>query len=352
MKRVNVRLWLFLMAVVFVFLWLSSTGLTYAGDGGVGDESLWPGEGGGKSYCTIEGFVKDMNWEAVPGIRVYLYTGMWPIEAVTDSRGYFKFEGGIYPDSTYYIAVNGRECDLGQYCLDPRYGQWYGMVRTDNDGYAFKYIHIERSAIVNVPAAALFSNTKYATIYYGTTQTSSFSHTMSFTVANQGISTGYETTKTAEYAFGGQPLTKWYVAKWHYAATFWNDFTSSWMGERGIRSTGIAGSEETWDWGTLPTEEYIDPNSLTSGYVDFPIASGTFKEGKYIETGSYTWSASIGVSFAISYSAFGVTISLDTAVTSTGTTTNWVSYIIDRRGDPDNKKGGMEIHIWDTSGAG
>jgi hypothetical protein len=142
------------------------------------------------------------------------------------------------------------------------------------------------------------------------------------------------------------------------------------MGERGIRSTGIAGSEETWDWGTLPTEEYIDPNSLTSGYVDFPIASGTFKEGKYIETGSYTWSASIGVPFAISYSAFGVTISLDTAVTSTGTTTNWVSYIIDRRGDPDpntlifrvytagtfydpdNKKGGMEIHIWDTSGAG
>jgi len=46
MKRVNVRLWLFLMAVVFVFLWLSSAGLTYAGDGGVGDESLWLGRAG------------------------------------------------------------------------------------------------------------------------------------------------------------------------------------------------------------------------------------------------------------------------------------------------------------------
>lgn len=361
-KRVNMRLWLVLIAAVFVVFVLSSAGTAYASDGGVGDEVLTPGEGGGRSYFTIEGYVNDMNFNSISGVTVILRY-VWPIYTTTDSRGYFRFqESFIEPNCVYEITVNGWKEYLGDYLFDPKYGQWYGRVKTDDVGYACVFIYMERSTIVNVPAAALFSNTKYATLYYGTSQKSSFSHELSFSVANQGIGTGYTTTISCEYIFGVEPLTKCYVTRWHYAATYYNDY------EKRIVKTGIAGSEDYWGWGTLSTEEYIDPNKLTSGYVDFPLARGTFIQATYREEGSYTWSARMGVPFAISYKAFGVTINLDVTVTSTGT--NWVTYVVDRRGDtnpdtlifrvytggafydPNNQKGGIELHVWDMSGAG
>jgi hypothetical protein len=241
-----------------------------------------------------------------------------------------------------------------------------GSVTTNSKGYAATTIFLDRSAIVNVPAAAMFSDTKYATLYYGIENTSSFSHTVTFQCPFVGITVSYTYSLSATYTFGCQPLTQFYVGRPFCFATFWDDCTT-----HGINATGISAVEPGWDWGTLPTTEYLNPNNLTGGSTDFPIAFGTLGEYHYAETGSCTWSSNGGVSFGISYSAFGFDIGLTTTVTTTSSQTNWVTYTVDRRGDNNTspvlyfraytqgalldtttKTGGLELHVWDMSGAG
>lgn len=354
------------LAVFIVFLWsVFMTEPVYAND--PPDAMLWPGDGGGGSLPpqTIKGYIRGYGGPA-SGLNVYLYYGAMTFETTTNAYGGFKFEGSwIDPNGMFWITVNGKLWDLGTWCDDASWNQWKGHIITDENGYVYTFIDLGRSAIVKVPAAALFSNTKYATLSYGMETTSSFSHTLSFSVAGSGVSTGYSTTTSAEYTFIVDPLIQAYVEKYHYAATYWDDTIQS------VVKSGISGAKPEWGWGTVPTEEYLDPNNLPSGYKDFPIAYGTSKQARYTETGSYTWSATAGVPFAMIYEAFGSILSLDTTVTTTSGATNWVSYLIDRRGDtnttpvlyfraytsgaildPDNEKGGMELHVWDISGAG
>jgi len=135
--------------------------------------------------------------------------------------------------------------------------------------------------------------------------------------------------------------------------------------------SGIGGAESWSDWGALLTQEYVDPNNLDpNSYKQWPLDPGLTKEAKYQETGSYTWKVSYGVPFAIAFPAWGKYVNLDATVASTQGTTNWVYYLVDRRGDTnpntlyfrvytagtfynsDQEIGGMELHIWDMSGAG
>jgi len=356
------------LAVFIVFLWsVFMTEPVYAND--PPDAMIWPGDGGGGSLPpqTIEGYVMGGGGPAPAGLNVYLYYGAMTFETTTDAYGHFEFEGSwIDPNAMFWITANGELYDLGTWCDDASWNQWKGWIITDENGYAYETIPLGRSVIVEVPAAALFSNTKYATLSYGIETTSSFSHTLHFNVAGSGIDTGYSTVTSAEYTFGVDALIQAYVGKYHYAATYWDDM------EPGVAKTGISGTLPEWDWGTFSTEEYLDPNNLPEdSYKDFPIAYGTFKQAKYTETGSYTWSASLGADFAITYEAFSIPIELDTTVTTTSGATNWVSYLIDRRGDTnttpelnfrvytsgaildsDSEEGGMELHVWDMSGAG
>lgn len=354
------------LAVFIVFLWsVFMTEPVYAND--PPDAMIWPGDGGGEPAPphTIEGYVMGAGGPAPAGVNVYLYYGSLTVETTTDAYGHFEFEGSwIVPNETFWITANGKLYDLGTWCDDASWNQWKGWIITDENGYAYETIHLGRSAIVDVPAAALFSNTKYATLYYGIETTSSFSHTLHFNVAGSGIDTGYTTTMMESTEFEGQPLLSWYVCRSHYAATYWDDT------KPGIAKTGISAIVENTFWHANLTSEYLDPNSLTEGYVDIPVPHGIKQRVTYTETGSYTWSASLGVDFAITYKAFSIPIELDTTVTTTSGATNWVSYVIDRTGDTnlntlifraytsgaildlDNDRGGIELHVWDISGAG
>lgn len=126
-------------------------------------------------------------------------------------------------------------------------------------------------------------------------------------------------------------------------------------------------------WGSAPTQEYIDPNTLTpeQGYFDFEGGKGTLNWYHYKETGSHTWSVSSGVGFAITYQAYGISIGVDATVAVTSGTESWVYFEVDRRSEasPDIRMfraysrgwplnpsknsgqgiGGMELHIWEIS---
>ncbi|MGQ9461426.1 MAG: carboxypeptidase-like regulatory domain-containing protein [Candidatus Bathyarchaeaceae archaeon] len=357
----NVRFWLVLMAAIFVFLWLSSAGVAHASDGGVGDESFWPGEGGEPSF-TVDGFVIDMNGEAIPNMKVFLNVGFWPLETTTDSRGYFMFVSSeILPNKVYEISVNGRKDELGIGCFDPHYCQLLGSVKTDDDGYGFKYIHIERAAIVNVTVAALFGNTEYATLYYGTESNYQFDHFLSFNVAVLGISTGYATSMSITYTekFWTLPSYSEYIYRPYYAITYFDETLGK------VISSGITEPLLNTDWSSDITHEYFNPHNLpTLEYVDFTVGPGG-KDWTYQESGSYTWKASV-VPFGIIFEAFGQMISIDITVTVTQGKTTWVRYEINNptgetmifrvytpgaKPDLQRQIGGMELHIWCISGA-
>lgn len=238
------------------------------------------------------------------------------------------------------------------------------LVHTNNNAYAYKAILLQPAAKVKVPAAALFSNTKYATLWFGL-QTG-FSHTLNFKSTLPGISIGYTTSKevTLTVEFKVNPDVKTYIGRKHYANTYWDDRKS---GGPGIVSTGISAEVETWDWSTYETREYIDPTSLKEGYMDFQLISGTTKKVTYKETGTRTLSASLGIDFAIQYKAFGIPLGLDVEVAVTSSRETWVAYEIynDSGGtlifrvytpgaihDPENKIGGVELHVWNMNGTG
>jgi len=358
MKR-KVQVWLLLMAAVLVFLWLTSTRTAYASDDGVGTESITPGEGGGLTNA-VAGFIDDEAGSPVVGMYVYLYADyVWPLGAVTDSRGFFMFHDpySIHPNSFYHISVNGEWLQLGVECLDKTYGQWYGAVQTDNKGVAWKFITLQRAAIVDVPAAAIFSNTQYATVYYGTQTSQGFSHSLSFSVPILGISVGYKTSENVAYTalFWSLPNHSQYINRPYYASTYFDDTVGN------IVATGITHEvPNTW-WGGLSTHEYLNKTRLpTTEYVDFPVPPGG-QDWTYQETGSTTWSANFDVPFAIIYEAFSRLIKIDITVTSTSGTTTWVRYRIENPTENDiyfrvytpgaqpnqnNRIGGMELHVW------
>ena len=370
MVKRNVQVWLLLMAAVLVFLWFASARTAYAGGGGEGTESFWPGEGGGLTNA-VEGFIYHEGAGPACGIWVFLETGyVPPLATTTDSVGYYKFEDPNYilPNSLYHISVNGEWGQLGVVCLDKGYGQWYGIVQTDDKGLAWKSITLEHSTIVDVPAAVIFSNTKYATVSYEMTGTYTVSHSLAFSVPITGTSVGYQqsTTATVGFAFSIDPNCGAKISRRHYAASYWDDAASP----PTVEKTGISGSEASWWWDFLGQSEYLNTSSpvVVSNHFEMRVDPIGTVEGWYYEQGSTTWRVSQGVPFALSYWAFGVNLNLDVTVTTIGS--NKVDFKIDRSHDtnpntltfwiytagalfnPNSHTGGMEFHIWDASGAG
>jgi hypothetical protein len=227
------------LAVFLVFLWFASAaGSAYAA-GSSEPQWLWTGgDGGGGSppppSDKIEGYVYQyLTGTPVSNVTVYLawtrftegacgpyYYTVTPVR--TSSSGYFEFTNsivesygcayGIWPSTTYYISVNGYydpvdgyfdplwcTTDLGVACDNPARGQWLGNVTTNSNGYAEETIALQSSAVVNVTEAALYSDTKYATLYYGTESDYQVEHSLSFSVEGI-ISTGYTTSMNTTYS--------------------------------------------------------------------------------------------------------------------------------------------------------
>lgn len=332
-------------------------------------------------------WVYGSNCQPVSGINVYLYainkTNGWPMEAgpvQTWSNGYFYFENGdprfmdcIAPNQVCYISVNGWQYNgqttLGSFCDNPAWGQWLGKVTTDNRGYGcFCPIWLSPAAVVNVPAAAIFSNTKYATVSYEMENGHYVSHSLTFSVPATGTSVGYEQDTAVTYGmiFSVSPNCGAKISMRHYAASYWDDTASP----RGVKKTGISGSNLNWWWDFLSQSEYLSTSNtdVVSNHKESRVDCGLTLEGYYYEQGSTKWSVTQGVPFALSYLAYGTNLKLDVTVTTSDS--NKVKFKIDRSNDanpntltfwlytagalcdPSNHQGGMEFHVWDVSGAG
>ena len=320
------------------------------------------GGGGGSPPPSHQIRVRVVDYEtgvAVPGINVYINLPMPVLVGQTDADGYVIYttvSGHPYPNTNYRITVNGQDnYNLGVWPEDYHWGQRATTITTDNNAYAHVTIPLQRATLVNVVAAALFSNSQYVSLYYGRETYASFSHTVSFSVAGSGISIGYSSSRTLSRTFGVDPLNKACVKWAHYANTYIDD---TW----GIVKTGITKNVDNQAPGTYEIQEYIDPYSLTRGYEDLQLVNGTWVYAEYRETGSYTWSASLSIDFAIQYLAYGIHVSLDTIVTSTEGVTNWVAYkVYNTSGrtlkfraytcgaslNTGSKIGGMELHVWE-----
>jgi hypothetical protein len=344
------------------FLWIvSSTKPAYA-DNGL--QVLDPGDGGGGGppppSNTIEGWVINRrDGSFAVGLTVYLYYGEYGFETTTDANGHFVFQGAyICPNWDFLFSLNGERYSLGDSCDDARWGQWFGGIHTNDVGYGSRNIFLEPAAKVNVTAAALFSNSQYATLYYGRQTEHTFSHGLSFHVPILGISTGYTTSETVTYSvlFECAPNTAQHVYRTHYASTYYDEIIGD------VVASGITDVVANCYWGSRSTHEYLDSNSLpTNDWGDFTVAPGAM-EWEYRETGSHTWSASDGVPFAIIYAAFSRIINLDITVTVATGTTTWVRFRIEnptghdlcfraytpgaRPDPPDGELGGMELHVW------
>jgi hypothetical protein len=275
------------------------------------------------------------------------------------------------PNIRYEITVNGGYInEMGGWIPDPSWGQWAGYVVTDDTCWAQVYPRLQPAAVVNVPAAAIFSNTKYATVSYEMQSTYTVSHSLTFSVPTAGITVGYQSgeTATSGVTVVADPNTGMVLSRKHYAASFWDDTASP----PGVKKTGISGRKPQWDWVAGNCNEYLSTsntlvlNNHKEEDVDANITFGIY----YYEQNSCsaTWSVSQGVPFAVSYGAYGVNLNLDVTVTTSSnnrvdctinrshdtnpnTLTFWL-YTAGALCDPDAHQGGMEFHIWDMSGAG
>jgi hypothetical protein len=279
------------------------------------------------------------NCQPVSGINVYLYainkTNGWPMEAgpvQTWSNGFFYFENGdprfmdcIAPNQVCYVSVNGCQTTLGSYCDNPAWCQWQGNVTTDDRGYGcFCPIWLSPSAVVNVPAAAMYSNSQYATLRYVMGQTDTFKHTLSFKIGTFGVSDGYMSGTVAERGLTCYPLGKFVVYQQHYASTYCDASHNTYK-------SGIVAKVPGASWGLWPATEYIsNPSGLNvSDCEDFTCAKLGAVDGTFTETNAHTWSANAGVPFGVIFPAFGKEISLDVTVQSYSGTANTLCYRVD-----------------------
>jgi len=377
--RTNVRNPRFLMLLLafsffLLLLAMSNTKPAYAAGTVPPPQMLTPGDGGGGYTIlphTIYGHVHSTQGGPVVGIQVWLYTGEF-CYTTTNSTGWFMFQSGcwIVANSQYMLSLNGRMDTINWDSNIPNtdWCQWVGYVQTDSYACAFALLSLDPKAVVDVTAAALFSNTRYATLYYSSTETHTFSHTLTFNLAGSGVTTiGVQSTSVT----GGCSVDPTHCAKYcrPYYATACLDATQN---PPKVVKAGLVGAVPFSQWGTVETAEYLNPNTLTENYFDFPCSPGSHVYKTYKETGSCTWSASYGVSLAIRYNILGFPIDLTTMVTSTQENVNEVACDVYNNGpvalmfrmytggfaygpdpnDPTQNLGGMELHVWDMSGAG
>jgi hypothetical protein len=382
----NPRVLMLLVAFSFFLLLLamSNTKPVYAAGTVPAPQRIIPGgDDGGPTPApnTIYGQLESLGalgpYPAHVLVNLIQFTSIWTI--YTDDIGCFQFQTGAYypgqtslvimPNIRYEITVNGGWLsDMGGWIPDPAWGQWAGYVVTDSTGWAQVYPRLQPAAVVNVPAAALFSNTKYATVSYEMQSTYTVSHSLTFSVPTAGITVGYQQSTTATYGmiFTVKPNCGATVSGRHYAASFWDDTDSP----PGVKKTGISGSDPCWYWDFLSQSEYLNTSNpvVVSNHKEMSVDPVGTVEGWYSEQGSTKWSVSQGVPFAVGYRAYGTNLNLDIVVTTSSS--NKVNFKIDRSNDtnpntltfwlytagalcdPDAHQGGMEFHIWDMSGAG
>jgi hypothetical protein len=373
----NPRLLMPLLAFSFFLLLfaMSATKSVYAAGTVPPPQSFTPGDGGGGYTIlphTIYGHVHStLDGSSVVGLEVWLYDGsFW--YTTTNTTGWFMFQSGpqILANSRYMLSLNGRMDTISwdSYIPNPDWCQWVGYVQTDRYACAFAPLPMDPKATVNVTAAALFSNTKYATLYYSTTETHTFTHTDTFKLAGSGVTTIGTQSVIVTGSCWADPshCIKYYRP---YYSTACLDATQD---PPKVVKAGLIGEVRYHDWGTAAVPEYLNPSTLTEDYVDFDVAAGSGVTKVYRETNSTTWSQTGGSSLAIKYSILGFQVDLTTTVTSTTEYANEVTCEVHNTGnvalwfrmytagftfsldprDPRKNLGGMELHIWDMSGAG
>jgi len=353
-----------LAALLLLFWLVSSTQSVYADNG---PQVITPGEGGGNDPPppnTIEGCViNPRSGSMVAGINVYIYAYMNDHWMATNSTGGFRFQGSwITVNRTYDLSINGKTdpWNLGVQSEDGNYGQWYGAVETNYLAYGRRNILLEPRGVANVTTGALFSNTGYATLYFGTATEKTVSHTMGFSVPILGINVGYTTSVSISEAETWEvpPGYSEFFYRTYYTATYYDDHVQN------VAATGVTTPVEHTRWsGDVTHEYYLDRNNLpTNEWGDEAVPPGVH-EYYYRESGSRTWSAqwNPAAPFAIIYEAFGKIIYLDITATVTSGTTTWAGYRINNPTDHtltfrvytpgaryggNGGTGGMELHVW------
>ncbi len=355
----------FLLLFAFVF----ATAPAYA-PGAKPDTVIDPG--GPPIASTIDGTIIDCSTgRGVPGMLVDLYvTRYYMMSTTTNSEGVFHFhDSGIQWCSDYVVTVNGEESILGYALYNDQYGQMRMIAHTDHNGYACLLLHLQPVTVEDITTAALFSNTKYATLNYEEIDSTTVNHHLSFSVeAGLSYSLGYSIDDdAATYTLGFQcdPLGGICLQKRYRIASYYDGSSPT----PGVKKTGITERVTEWLFGVRVVQEYlqsddpqVNPNLAYFGCDRVPPITLSYEE-----TGSHTWTHESGL--ALSYSHFDVNLNLETTVTTLST--NKVDLTINRYVDetpgfivfgmytagyrlvdPDKPggKGGMELHIWEMSG--
>jgi hypothetical protein len=115
----------------------------------------------------------------------------------------------------------------------------------------------------------------------------------------------------------------------------------------------------------MNTKEYVTSQNASSAYTTTVSVGSGGAEFDYKESGSWTWKASV-CPLGIVFQAFGQAISIDVTVQVTSGWTQWVRAVFNNTSNSTldflvytpgaqpvaNGFGGMELHVWDLSGAG
>ena len=406
LRSQRILLPLIVVAVLLFVVALSSAGKpAYAANPntGVSPQSSSGGGGGGSELPnTIYGYVYTYASPAsqevpIVGVSVYLvWDYCFPVQGpilyntTTGPGGYFIFnesdmyEGAplpIYAHTTYFVDVNGWYnyqsnpiTSLGVTCDYPAWGQWSGNVTTDSNGCGVTSVQLNAAAVTNVTFAALYSNTKFATLSYGTGSSSTFYHTLSFGVLNSGISAGYSASQSGSFTASVTGVESIAIQRMYYSNAYYDSSLSS----PGVVAAGITALVPYQGYYDNAISEYItNPSGLLTTdrphTFSFGLAPST-ETYYYSESGSYTWGASVGSPFGILFSAWGNVITLDETVTTTTGHTNdvtisvtipqgygtvdFMAYCPGPAGTSFNPlegnvgTGSYELHIWDMSSDG
>jgi hypothetical protein len=397
------RLLLITLAGFLVFLWLASAaGPAHAA--GISVPGRWtPGEGGGggtppppPSYL-IEGWVFNrQTGQPASGMSVCLSWG-YPLgfcpcdctlPVLTDSSGHFKFTNsyvldynlhGIQAGYQYYISVNGwldplnNAGNLGQECDNPLWCQWLGYVTANGNAYASINIYLEPSTVVNVTYAAFYSNTQFATLYYGLSNQGEFHHNLEFNVLSSGISIGYSISRSETFTGAVWGTRSIAFQRIHYAYALYDSTIAS----PGVVKAGVGDLKPYTGFYNTPISEYItNPQGLfdtdSNHCYNFGMAEQSSQTYYYSETSSHTWGVS-GSPFAIIFSAWSNVVTIDETVTTSSTSdvtmyvavphgygyVNFMAYCPGQAGtrfdpllSPSVGTGGFELHVFDMSGKG
>jgi len=325
------------------------------------------GGGGGSPPPQIMGQIFNAQTGGyAANVTVCLYDEYWNIGAflgstTTDSQGNFDFSfGEILANGEYLITINGYKSDLGTSAIDPSWCQYESYVWTNSGSQGLMgRLSLPPSAVVNVTYAALYSNTQYATLYYGTESVHTVEHSLSFNVPVLGIGTGYTTSISATYSstFWTAPLHSEIIYSPYYAASYFD-------GTQGkLVSAGIVEPALGYPSGSMSTNEYVTPQNANPAYTALYTVAPGGAEFDYMESGSWTWQASV-VPFGIIFQEWSQVISVDVTVTVTQEWTQWVrtvftnptnsnlEFLVHGAQPTPNGFGGMELHVWDMSGDG